>query len=340
MSQVWQQLAGSHFQSLDPAHPRESLDRYLEDLSTGDQARPRLTTMNLLLGIPHPEDASDLAPLLERLAQTHPGRHLVFVLDPDASQESLDGAVAHVCSAHHPERVCSERVVLYCPGSPARLPSLVLPMTIPGLPVYLWWRGEPPFDSDLLERFVEGSDRVIFDSSRFSLSGAMARLDRLLRDPYHTEQAFSDLSWGRSLPVRERVAALFDGPGGAQALARIQEVTITGPADRPDPSSLLLAGWLASRLGWEVSKPIRAEGKVWVGDLSCQTGPIRLRLASGRAGGWGIGLTGQPEVSCSALSGCDLMGREFDIQVRDPVFEQSLHKALILSGERQPLSRD
>ncbi|MCA9794912.1 MAG: glucose-6-phosphate dehydrogenase assembly protein OpcA, partial [Candidatus Eremiobacteraeota bacterium] len=255
LANLAREVAGPGAIRLDPRDLRGALHSHWESLQKESEPQTRVATMNLLLGVSHPEDCLGLTDVLEPLSHSHPGRVVVFVFDSETEEASIEGWFNYTCMKQHPERICSERIVIYCPGSPARVPSLVLPLTVPGLPVFHWWRGEPPFGSDLLERLVEASDRVVFDSNRFSLSSGMSRMSRLINDPYHTEQAFSDLSWGRAQLARERVAALFDGQAGAAALSSITEVSITGPGERPGPSGLLLAGWLASRLGWKVVNP-------------------------------------------------------------------------------------
>jgi len=59
-----------------------------------------------------------------------------------------------------------------------------------------------------------------------------------------------DLAWLRTTPWRERLAASFDLPSRLEALRHINELNIRH-RDGSSASALLLAGWLASRLGWE-----------------------------------------------------------------------------------------
>ena len=59
-----------------------------------------------------------------------------------------------------------------------------------------------------------------------------------------------DLAWLRTTPWRERLAASFDLPSRLTALRHIAELEIRHQ-ERSSASSLLLAGWLASRLDWD-----------------------------------------------------------------------------------------
>jgi hypothetical protein len=65
-----------------------------------------------------------------------------------------------------------------------------------------------------------------------------------------------DLAWLRTTPWRERLAASFDPIRRRAALQEINALAIRHSAGA-SASALLLAGWLASRLDWEVS-PLRA----------------------------------------------------------------------------------
>jgi hypothetical protein len=84
-----------------------------------------------------------------------------------------------------------------------------------------------------------------------------------------------DLAWLRSTPWRERIAATFDPPAWRGHLRKLSAVTV-----RHSPEStvaaLLLLGWLATRLGWEVSSLTSASGALH-GRASGRRGEVRLR---------------------------------------------------------------
>jgi hypothetical protein len=76
---------------------------------------------------------------------------------------------------------------------------------------------------------------------------ALRRSSELLKSAYVV-----DLAWLRSTPWRERIAATFDPPKLRPDLRTISGVTIRHHPESAT-SALLLVGWLASRLGWQVS---------------------------------------------------------------------------------------
>ena len=293
-----------------------------------------VTTQNLVVCLPSPEDSEGVLPLLDQVAQSHPSRAVVVAFDPE-SEGDIQGGAATICSQSNPGKVCSERIGLVVPGTPDRVPSLVLPLLIPGVMTYLWWRGDPPFGSNLLERLVEASERVVFDSGRFHLTSGMKRLQRLMDDPYHGEQAFSDLAWGRITTVRERVAQLFDGAFGQEKLEAVEEVDIQYAGDRPTPEALLVAGWLSSRLGWDLERPLHSEGKAYVATYEGTASDVKVRLSPGApADHLEVGF-GEQKVESSLFRGCGLLQREFDLVDRDRVYEEALDAILHLIGEKE-----
>src|SRR5262249_14699285 len=127
------------------------------------------------------------------------------------------------------------------------------------LPSFLWWTGEPPWGSELLESLVDGCDRLIVDTSEMThIERSFAALDDLHRRK-GTRCALSDTSWTAQGPWREIVAQFFDSPEVRPYLAGIERLTIeyaAGDEDAPPNNSqaYLFAGWLASRMGWRTQQ--------------------------------------------------------------------------------------
>lgn len=327
----------------------------------GGGARLRLTTMNLVVGCSTPEEGLGLGKLLAELCADFPSRTMVAVLDPEAAEGDLQGWASFSCHPLRHGQVCCEQVALYCPGGGgASVPSLMLATLHPDLPNLLWWRGDPPFGGDLLEQMIEPMNRVVFDSREFSSSARLAEILALIQDRYHQEQAFSDLSWGRLESWREEIAALFDAPECTPCLRDLGEVEVryhpgTRPAGDVPPQPLLLAGWLASRLGWRTGRLEDGSTTVQAG-----SGSLTLRLVPaasaqpdalpGDISGFRAVAGGRPPFEVKAVrairlrgrdekaSGLDRrarrtlerMGRELSVLNRDPVYQEALEAALQL----------
>lgn len=327
----------------------------------GGSSRLRLTTLNLVVGCSTPEDGVGLAKVLMELCSEFPSRTMVAVLDREAPDGELQGWAAFSCHPLRRSQVCCEQVALYCPGEGgASIPSLVLATLHPELPTLLWWRGDPPFGSDLLEQMIEPMSRVVFDSRHFSSSARMQEILALLHDRYHQEQAFSDLSWGRLESWREEIASLFDAPDATPCLEALTEVEIRyhpdGDSGDLPPQPLLLAGWLASRLAWKTKRldggtaqlgpvtlklvvaPSTARDAL-PGDLSgfrAATEDRTFEVASARPFRRGSKVGGVAE-GLDERSGrlVERMGRELSVLNRDPVYSEALEAALQLLPERE-----
>ena len=101
-----------------------------------------------------------------------------------------------------------------------------------------------------------------------------------------------DLAWLRSTPWRERIATTFDSPAMRVELRGIEQVTIR---HHPDSAiaAMLLVGWLASRLRWEV-KPLTARGNDLAGSAVAGSREVALCLQA------------TPELQVRGLAGLQL----------------------------------
>jgi glucose-6-phosphate dehydrogenase assembly protein OpcA len=163
-----------------------------------------------------------------------------------------------------------------------RVASVVIPLLVPDLPVFLWWTGTPPSAARHLDDLVRLADRLIVDSADF------ARPDRTLPEVAHLARlrvGITDLNWARLTPWRELIAQFFDVPGWRPFLDGITGIRAGFAVDMDGrdihPSqALLLLGWLASRLGW---RPVEAFAPAEAGGLlfrmeRADGAPIMVRL--------------------------------------------------------------
>ena len=124
------------------------------------------------------------------MAERHPSRTIVLFPEPDADDNRID-ARAEVERWEVPDtdrRLVTEVVELTLRGSRAKAPaSIVEPLLISDLPVFLRWRGEPSWGAPELEQLVDVTDRLIVDSTEWddlpdpvpAAGGALPALRRL-----------------------------------------------------------------------------------------------------------------------------------------------------------------
>lgn len=238
------------------------LARILRELSQeaapADSARghlvPRAIVLNLIVHADQAGEAERAAQAMAALAARHPSRTLLLEAEPDAAADGLDAAISTHCATWTAVggHLCFEQVRLTARGSTAlHLASVAEPLLVADLPVILWWLGRPPARSEPL---LELGDRLVVDSAYFpDAPSGLAALDAYT-DQGTRDLELGDLSWRRHVPWRGLIAEQFDPPDARAWLGRIEHVTVeyapTGGAVSAAP--LLLLGWLAGRLGWQV----------------------------------------------------------------------------------------
>ncbi len=199
-----------------------------------EQAYQRTSVMTHIAWVPGEwvEAAEDV---LAGLAERHPSRTIVFVPDPEGDA-NVEGEVEVQCfPVGEGREVCTETIRIRLGGVAASVPASVAePLLLPDLPVFLRWRGLPPFGTQPFETLVDVVDRLIVDSTEWpDLPAPYAEFasvfDRVI---------VSDIAWARTSRWRPQLASLWPG------IANAKRIRVEGTAAQAH----LLAGWLRSRL--------------------------------------------------------------------------------------------
>lgn len=223
----------------------------------------RARVLNLMVHITGEDDLREVEELLLDVAAAHPCRALVLLADAAGADQDIEMHVSSRCRLEGGaggRHLCCEQVTLRASGRFAvELPSASVPLLISDLPVFLWWRGTLRLVNEDFQRLASAADRIIIDSAQCrepyeELQG----LNEFLRRWRKGRQGLSDLNWSRLTAWRSLLAGFYDVPEHAGALSRLSRVRIEYVAPggaSPDiaPKALILAGWLASRLGWRVA---------------------------------------------------------------------------------------
>jgi glucose-6-phosphate dehydrogenase assembly protein OpcA len=227
----------------------------------------RACTLTLLIYVESDEAAYEVTNLIAEVTRQNPCRAIIMMLEPEASPSGLEAWVSAHC--HLPvageKQVCSEQITIRARGEAGQgLASVVLPLTVSGLPIFLWWRAgdfSPPRCFDQILRLTQ---HVIVDTARFSPSGTHLQELAAWLHKFSGRIQLTDLNWSRITPWRELIAQCFDSPDRRPYLDRLSEVRIEYEQDSARlvtqrAQALLLTGWLASRLGWEFLMSERRE---------------------------------------------------------------------------------
>jgi glucose-6-phosphate dehydrogenase assembly protein OpcA len=242
------------------------------------------------------------------------------VADPNDNEMALQAWVSIHCQLPPSggKQVCAEQIYVAAGGEAVRqIPAAVIPLLLSELPVFLWWPLGSPFDEYLFRQLADSVNRLIVDSATFeNVEGTLAKMATRVRNDWPT-MAISDMNWGRITRWRELVAQFFDGAALRPYLDRIDHVTIDfalsrqgAPANRAQ--GLLMAGWLASRLGWQPAGPVYE--LVRTGTDHARPAATRLSLQSGDRS---ITIVLQPSEQASETPG-EIQKIKLEVADQDP----------------------
>jgi glucose-6-phosphate dehydrogenase assembly protein OpcA len=247
-----------------------ALRELLRERHAANQALAPARVLNLVVVVDR-SLKGEVANRLDRVGRYHASRTVLCAVED--AKSTLD-AVA-VISYDEPKDgsigVMHEKVEIDLgPEHLSRLGTIVGPVLVTECPTVLWC---PHGHEDAVQSLRGLIDVMLLDSDDVpEPSAALAQAEEMLGSVYVV-----DLAWLRTTPWRERLAASFDPPKRLAALQRI-----TGIAIRHRPTSaasaLLLAGWLASRLGWEVGRLGSHNGAGLSGTARSETGDREIAI--------------------------------------------------------------
>jgi glucose-6-phosphate dehydrogenase assembly protein OpcA len=206
-----------------------------------DAPYQRTSVMTHTAWVP-PEWVEAAEDALAGLAERHPSRTIVLFPQPD-QEDGLEGEVdVDVYPVGGGRQICTETIRIRLKGPRAAAPaSVVQPLLLPDLPVFLRWRGVPPFGDAAFEGLIGVVDRLIVDSTEWkdlpaSYEGLAGIFDRVV---------VSDIAWARTSRWRPQLASLWPD------IAEVTRIRVKGTAAQAQ----LLAGWLRTRL----ERPVELE---------------------------------------------------------------------------------
>jgi hypothetical protein len=275
-----------------------AIERALADLRAGVEQNGapfmRTSVLTHLAWIP-PEWEQQALDTLSGLAERHPSR-TILLLPQAAEDDGIDAEVALRCFRLPGEDrlVCTEVIELRLRGRRRLVPaSIVAPLLIADLPVFLRWRDQPPFGDAAFEGLVDLVDRLIVDSTEWSsLPDAYLRLAELF-----DRTAVSDIAWARTSRWRQQLASMWPEIG------EVDRIAVRGTAAQ----AYLLAGWLRSRLGRPVALEHEQADRLLGVDVDGEPAPFP---------------PGDPPAPSDVLS------EELDTYARDAVYEAAARAAV------------
>jgi glucose-6-phosphate dehydrogenase assembly protein OpcA len=211
----------------------------LRDASSapGQAPNQRTSVMTHLAWVPEEwEEAAERT--LAGLAEQHPSRTILLFPRPEGDNR-LDMDASVQCFAFGERAVCAEVIRVRLCGERTRHPaSVVAPLLIADLPVFIRWRGMPAFD-EVFDELVGVVDRLIVDSTEWPSDALSQGYGELAKRFDRT--VISDIAWERTERLRRELAEAWP--------FEAREISVRATRAQ----ALLLAGWLRSRLGHDVA---------------------------------------------------------------------------------------
>jgi glucose-6-phosphate dehydrogenase assembly protein OpcA len=240
----------------------------LRDRHAADRAVAPARVLNLIVVVDHAR-RDEVSDRLRNVGRYHASRTILCAVEEGRTSLNAVATMAYEegeGGGVHPVR---ERVDLELgPSHLRRLDSIIDPILVEGLSTMLW---SPDGHDEAVQALLSMIDVILLDSDDPD-SGGLARAAELRRSAYVV-----DLAWLRTTPWRERLAASFDLPQRRSGLARMTDACVRHRPSSP-ASAVLLAGWLAARLDWQVA-PLGGNGDVRRGKVRAAEGGGEIEIA-------------------------------------------------------------
>ena len=300
----------------------------------GDAGVLRACSMTLLVIAEAADDASALGETIAALMPEHPARTILIRLQGEG-ERALSQRVYQQCWKPFGQRqqICCEQIEITASDAAlADLPSVILPLAVPDLPVILWCRSARLVRRPEFGEIARMATKVVIDSAAAGDTNKDAADAMVyMADAVRRGGIFADLAWTRLTRWRETLARVFEN---RDTLARLPEVNSVQVRFGPsyETAAWYLAAWAANALA--------TVGQVVTPVVARQDESLRLELSGGT---FRVALSRQDDRLVTVVneqSNCTnlprpadyhLMREELGIVRRDPIFEGTLASAVRLA---------
>ncbi len=345
---------------IDPETIRKRLEEVWTQLGeqAGQAGHELMRACALTLIAVHDEEADPegVARTLAELMKEHPSRTIAVRLAAGDSP-TLEAEVEARCwlGFGGRQQICSELIAVSATESTLRdVPGAILPLVVADLPVVLWCSSRRAWGAGCFHTLAAPADRILVDT--FGSPDPGQALAAVAGEARRSRVPVMDLAWTRLTRWRALLAQVFEKELYRRRLPSFSDLLLQfeAPPEAPVPTTaLLMAGWVTSRLnngrcrlGFErrpvdagparlTALRLRAEGdpalQVDVSRASPALGQVRIEVAGRDAVLNRCSLPPSTDVS--------LLAEELRIRGPDPVFHQSLERALdIVRTHERPVA--
>ena len=296
----------------------------------GDAGVLRACSMTLVVIAEADDDAAALGETIAALMPEHPARS-IFIRLLGEGERALSQRVYQQCWKPFGQRqqICCEQIEITASDPAlADLPSVILPLAVPDLPVILWCRSARLVRRPEFGEIARIATKVVVDSA-----AAANPTDAMvcMADAVSRGGILADLAWTRLTRWRETLARVFENRATLARLSEVDSVQVRfGPSY--ETAAWYLAAWAANALA--------SVGQVVTPVVGRQDESLRLELYGGT---FRVALSRQDDRLVTVVneqSNCTnlprpadyhLMREELGIVRRDAVFEGALASAARLA---------
>jgi glucose-6-phosphate dehydrogenase assembly protein OpcA len=296
----------------------------------GDAGVLRACSMTLLVVAEAGDDAAALGETIAALMPEHPARSILIRLLGEGGR-ALSQRVYQQCWKPFGQRqqICCEQIEITASDAALPdLPSVILPLAVPDLPVILWCRSARLMRRPEFGEIARMATKVVTDSAQ--AADAIDALRRLA-DAVSSGGIFADLAWTRLTRWRETLARVFENRDTLARLPEVNRVQVRF-GQSYQTAAWYLAAWAANALA--------SVGQVVTPVVGRQDESLRLALSGGafhvelsRQGDRLITVVNE-QSNCTNLprpTDYHMMREELGIVRRDAVFEAALASAARLA---------
>ncbi len=303
------------------------VDSAKHEQTEGGSGVLRACSMTLLALSEAGEDTQDLGETIAALMPEHPARTILVRLS-GAGDRSLAERVYSQCWMPFGQRrqICCEQVEITASDAAlADLPSVVVPLTVPDLPLIVWCRSARLLAMPEFRAIAAMAWKVVFDSAAAPDAAEVLKRAQELAEG---GVMLGDLSWTRLTRWREMLSQVFENQQNTALLPGVASVDVEWTASL-HVTALYLAAWIRDSLAVAGVKP----------SLNISPGGGDSLHARLKGTGIALELTREADRMVVTLNGASqctnlpqptdylLMREELGIVRHDPVFEATLKSA-------------
>src|SRR5450631_2032817 len=246
----------------------------------GDAGVLRACSMTLLVIAEADDDAAALGETIAALMPEHPARSILIRLLGDR-ERALSQRVYQQCWKPFGQRqqICCEQIEITASDPAlADLPSVILPLAVPDLPVILWCRSARLVRRPEFGEIARMATKVVIDSAADTdaIDAIRRMADAVRSGGGIAGLVWADLAWTRLTRWRETLARVFENRDTLAHLAEVDRVQVRfGPGF--ETAAWYLAAWAANalaRVGQVVTPVVTQVGAE-------QDESLRLELSGG-----------------------------------------------------------